>query len=127
MNSNQIKEAERLFQSTYGKTNEEAGFNAIDIYEKQRAYLYGQNQESIRSYKIGQNIIRFFLCGYFWPIIVCIYLAIWIFAKNECHITTSVYYLLIFILVYIVFGVVLLCVGHHHFKKHKGKVTYLNY
>ena len=44
MNSNQIKEAERLFQSTYGKTNEEAGFNSIDIYEKQSAYIYGQNQ-----------------------------------------------------------------------------------
>ena len=127
MNSNQIKEAERLFQSTYGKTNEEAGFNAIDIYEKQSAYIYGQNQEVIHSYKISQNITRFFLRWYLWPVIVCIWWMVWLFAKNECHVTAFACSLLIFILGYLVFGFVLVGVGCYHFKKHKGKVTYLNY
>ncbi|MBO6281986.1 MAG: hypothetical protein J6N49_05610 [Alphaproteobacteria bacterium] len=63
-----INEAIYLFQEKYGKTPEEAGFPVIDIYEKQHAFLYADSKEVIKAYKTQQNIIRWVLIWYMWPL-----------------------------------------------------------
>lgn len=47
-----------LFVVRYGKKPQEFGFSAIDIYEKQQAFLYAVSEKVIKSYKTQQNILR---------------------------------------------------------------------
>ena len=57
-----------LFKDAYGKTPKEAGFPVIGLYEKQSAYLYATSETVIKSYKTQQNIIRWLMLWYLWPL-----------------------------------------------------------
>ena len=59
-----------LFKLAYGKTPQEAGFSVIDIYEKQNAFLYAVSEETIKAYKTQQNILRFIMLWYMWPLLI---------------------------------------------------------
>ena len=60
--------AEDLFEMRYGKTPSKAGFPVIGLYERQNAYLYATSEKVIKAYKIQQNIIRWMMLWYFWPL-----------------------------------------------------------
>ena len=57
-----------LFEMRYGKTPSKAGFPVIGLYERQNAYLYATSEKVIKAYKIQQNIIRWMMLWYFWPL-----------------------------------------------------------
>ncbi len=65
-------EAVNLFKKRYGKTPEESGMPEIDIYEKQGAFLYAVSQETIQAYKTQQNILRWILSSFIWPIVIVV-------------------------------------------------------
>ena len=65
-----ISEAINLFKSTYNKTPEEAGFPVIGIYKRQNAFLYAVSEETIEAYKTQQNILRFMMLWYMWPLLI---------------------------------------------------------
>lgn len=64
------EEAVKLFMKSYGITPQEAGFPEIDIYEKQHAFLYAKYEAVINAYKMQQNILRWVMCWFTWPIAV---------------------------------------------------------
>ena len=66
----QIPKAVDLFKMKNNKTPSEAELPVIGIYERQSAYLYATSEKVIRSYKMQQNIIRWMMLWYFWPLIV---------------------------------------------------------
>ena len=66
----QKNEAIYLFKEKYGKTPKESGMPVIGIYEKQRAFLYAVSEEVIEAYKTQQNIIRWVMLWYVWPMIL---------------------------------------------------------
>ena len=60
----------RNFTRRYGKTPKEFGFTEIGIYEKQNAFLYAVSKEVIQAYIMQQNILRWLMKWYIWPMIV---------------------------------------------------------
>ena len=73
----QQKEAEKLYQNMFRCLPAVDGYKYVDIYEKQSAYLYGKSSEAIEAYKTCQNIIRFMLTGFMWPLVVDIIILFW--------------------------------------------------
>ena len=80
---NRTDEAVKLFQKKYGKTPEELGFPVIDIYEKQHAFIYAVSAEAIEAYKLQQNIVRWMIKWYVWPIAVAFVLWLVGLAKSQ--------------------------------------------
>lgn len=60
----------KLFKLHYGKTPKEAGYPVIDIYERQHAYLYATSEKVIKAYKTQQNILRWMMLWYMWPMAI---------------------------------------------------------
>ncbi|MBP3546048.1 MAG: hypothetical protein J6K16_02815 [Alphaproteobacteria bacterium] len=63
-----IDEATEKFVAVYKKTPKECGLTEIGIYEKQNAFLYAHSKEEIVAYKTCQNIIRWMMVWYLWPL-----------------------------------------------------------
>lgn len=76
-----VNEAIDLFKKKYGKTPKELGFPVIGIYKKQHAFLYADTEETIRAYKTHQNIIRWMMTWFMWPLPIA--LLIWFIALAE--------------------------------------------
>ena len=70
MDKNLEKYAIELFVKQYGKNPKECGYPFVDIYRKQSAFLYGSSKEAIEGYKTCQNILRWMMVGYLWPLIL---------------------------------------------------------
>ena len=70
MEKNLIEEATAKFVAVYGKTPRECNLTEIGIYEKQSAYLFAHSKEEIVAYKTCQNIIRWMMVWYLWPLAV---------------------------------------------------------
>ena len=68
MEKNLIEEATAKFVAVYGKTPRECNLTEIGIYEKQSAYLFAHSKEEIVAYKTCQNIIRWMMVWYLWPL-----------------------------------------------------------
>lgn len=68
MEQQAINQAIDLFQIRFGIPPQESRYPVIDIYEKQHAYLYAEAEEAIAAYKTHQNIIRWIMCFYLWPL-----------------------------------------------------------
>ena len=51
-----IKDAKFLFEVKYNCSPEEYGYPVIDVYQKQRAYLYGKDEEAVKVYKKCRNM-----------------------------------------------------------------------
>ena len=60
----------KLFKLRWGKTPQEAGYKAIGIYKKQSAFLYAVSEEVIQAYKTQQNILRWLLAWFMFPLAI---------------------------------------------------------
>lgn len=67
---NRRNEAIKLFEQKYGETPSETGLSVISIYEEQHAFLYATSEEVIKAYKNQQNIIRWMIKWYIWPLVL---------------------------------------------------------
>ena len=76
-----LKEAVKLFKQRYGKTPKELGLElglpVIGIYEKQHAFLFAVSEDVINAYKKQQNIIRWLLTWFMWPLAIAM-IAWWV-------------------------------------------------
>ena len=128
MEKKQIEEAIALFERQYGAKPENTDFRVIDIYKKQRAYLYGTSQEVINAYKTSQNIARWIIVYYFWPIIVDVILLFICLLKYEANIDNLASKILIgFGAAWVVLFFVLWYIVIQSEKKIRGKVVWHNY
>lgn len=128
MEKKQIEEAIALFERQYGAKPENTDFRVIDIYKKQRAYLYGTSQEVINAYKTSQNIARWIIVYYFWPIIVDVILLFICMLKYEANIDNLASKILIgFGAAWVVLFFVLWCIVIRDDKKSKDTVVWINY
>ena len=66
------QEATDLFIATIGKKPQECGYQVIDIYKQQKAYLYATTPQKAKAYKASQNIMRWIMRWGFIPLILCI-------------------------------------------------------
>lgn len=57
-----------LFVSRYGRTPLEYGVPVIDIFNRQRAFLYAPSKEALNAYKLEQNIIYWMSHYYILPV-----------------------------------------------------------
>lgn len=127
----QEREAIKKYYDTYGRTPLEDGVKVIDIYTKQKAFLYGRTKEAVDAYKKSQNILRFILTFFMWPIVANVLLMFFGFkegAKNNNMINGYFIFGCIFFVLYcgVFFGI--LCYRCQKAeKKHKGNVVWLNY
>ncbi len=72
MDKKREKEAIDLFIASTGEEPKVYGYNAIDVYEKQRAYIYAKDEKTLKAFKSQQNIIRWIILWGFWPLILCL-------------------------------------------------------
>lgn len=64
------EQAISLFVDKYGKTPKECGLKEIDVFEEKGMFLYGPTSEAIKGFKTVQNIIKFIMLWYFWPLVI---------------------------------------------------------
>ena len=121
-------EAITLFKKQYGKTPEKAGYPVMDIYKKQHAFLYADSEETIKAYKLQQNIIRGVLMWGLWPLVLVMLNFIDAVGRfNALHWRCVATY--IFLAVWAILFIVLYIKSYkaeRHFKLGKN-ITYLNY
>lgn len=125
----EIPKAVDLFKMKYNKTPGAAGLPVIDLYERQRAYLYATSRKVIKSYKMQQNIIRWMMLWYFWPLIVGFVGTIMTMVKYTSLPHPSFVAWCSFMAIWSILGFVLCAIGLITSRTVKfGKnVTYLNY
>ena len=63
------QKAINLFILRVGRTPKECGYQVIDIYEKQKAFIYAPDVSAIKNYKSSQSIIRWIMVWGFWPLL----------------------------------------------------------
>lgn len=127
----QERQAEKKYFEVYGKTPKSDGMEVIDIYKKQSAYLYGKTKEAVDAYKTCQNILRFFLTGFWWPIIIA--LLLFIYGVQEGMSSGEMFngyvifsFVFIFFFGLVLFGI--LCYkAFQSAKKYSGKIIWINY
>ena len=128
METKQIEEAVSLFEQQYGVKPENTDFRVIDIYTKQRAYLYGTSQEMIKAYKTSQNIIRWLMRYYLWPVFADIVLLFICLIKYNISIDMLPCRILIgFGVAWVVLFFVLWYIVIRDDKKSKHTVVWINY
>ena len=127
MEQQAINQAIDLFQIRFGITPQESRYPVIDIYEKQHAYLYAETEEAIAAYKTHQNIIRWIMCFYLWPLAantILLFYAAAKFQKLEHPLGIGG------IVFYACWSILLLFLSYKVFKankKQKNKIIWLNY
>ena len=55
MEKKREKEAIDLFIASVGKEPKACGYNAIDIYEKQRAYIYAKDEKTLKALRVRKT------------------------------------------------------------------------
>ena len=122
-------EAIKLFEKNYGKTPKEAGYPVMDIYKKQHAFLYADSEETIKAYKLQQNIIRGVLMWGLWPLILVMInyanAAVWYHDAFHWRCVATYIFLAIWVILFIVLYIKSYK-AERHFKLGKN-ITYLNY
>lgn len=126
---NKIDEAVDLFRKAYGKTPKSLGFTEISVYEKQHAFLYAKSLAVIEAYKTQQNIVRWMMTRFVWPIAVVFLVWLITLAKSADAMHPLCIACYIFYFVWVVLALVL---GIKAKKADKlinlGKnITFLNY
>ena len=128
METKQIEEAVSLFEQQYGVKPENTDFRVIDIYTKQRAYLYGTSQEMIKAYKTSQNIIRWLMRYYLWPVFADVVLLFFCLLKYNVSIDHLFFRALIgFGVAWVLLCFVLAYLVVRNGKKSKDTVVWINY
>lgn len=127
MKQQEINHAISLFKSRFGKTPEESPFPIIGIYKKQHAYLYGATEEAIAAYKKSQNIIRWEVKFYIWPIVLDFIIFFWGIFKFQSLTHPIIWIAAAFFICWFILLIVLQCIVTITDKKIKGKILFLNY
>ena len=127
MEEKDIIAAKELFELRYGKTPEEYGYPVIDVYKKQRVYLYAESEEAAAAYKKGQNIIRWVLVWYWWPVIAAVVVSFIGILKFQAILHPVVLIPMIFIAVWFALFMFLWYKLRCVEKIHKGRVIWLDY
>ena len=70
MNEKLQQRAIDLFILRVGVTPKECGYQVIDIYEKQKAFIYAPDNNVIKNYKSSQSIIRWIMAWGFIPLLL---------------------------------------------------------
>lgn len=131
MNEKLQQRAIDLFILRVGKTPKECGYQVIDIYEKQKAFIYAPDKDAIKNYKSSQSIIRWIMVWGFIPLLIAFsviffygisYLekagTLW----NPITIGASVFFILWSILM-----LILCFIAFKHHKLVDNKVYWINY
>ena len=128
METKQKEEAIVLFERKYGTKPQNTDFSVIDIYKKQRVYLYGTSQEAIKAYMTSQNIIRWLMLYYLWPVLADVVLLFICLLKYNINIDMLPCRILIgFGVAWVVLFFVLWCIVIRDDKKSKDTVVWINY
>ena len=69
-----IAEANNLFLRAYGFLPVKSRYQVIDVYEKKRVYLYATSEDAAKAFKTCQNIIRWVVLFYMWPLLVDLFI-----------------------------------------------------
>lgn len=128
MDKDFIKNAKFLFEVKYNCSPEEYGYPVIDVYQRQRAYLYGKDEEAVKVYKKCQNLIRnSLMLGIIGCLAVLFVFAAWcVFYSDKVIHPLSIGALAIGVVDF--FGVLIAYFRCRKYEKaHKGKVIFLNY
>lgn len=111
-----IEEAVSLFRHQYGIHPAQSAYPVIDVYEKQHAYLYASSEEAVKAYKTQQNIIRWMMTYFLWPVAVdttlLFYAAVRFQKLNHPLIICCIAF-------YACWGLLLLVLAHKAFKAEK--------
>lgn len=70
MNEKLQQRAIDLFILRVGKTPKECGYQVIDIYKKQKAFIYAPDNDAVKNYKSSQSIIRWIMVWGFIPLLL---------------------------------------------------------
>ena len=126
---NKIDEAIDLYRKAYGKTPKSLGFTEISVYEKQRAFLYAKSLAAIEAYKTQQNIVRWMMTWFVWPIAVVFLVWLVTLAKSTDAMHPLCIACYIFYGVWVVLALVLGIIAKKADKRITlGKnITFLNY
>ena len=122
-------EAINLFKEKYGKTPQELGFPVISVYEKQSAFIYAHSEEVIKAYKTQQNILRWIMTRFMWPLAIVMIIGLGALVKYQDTSHPLFSAIFAFFAAYMVFFFILFIKVKRAEKLIKlGKnVTYLNY
>lgn len=127
MEQQKINHAVCLFQNRFGQTPQESNYPVISIYEKQHAYLYAETKEAVVAYKTCQNILRWIMRFYLWPIalaVAVLFVGAFKF-QNLTH--PMVLGAFVFFVCWVIVFFVLCYKVLKADKKQKDKVIWLNY
>ena len=127
MNKKMIEEAVSLFRHRYGIHPAQSAYPVIDVYEKQHTYLYASSEEAAKAYKTQQNIIRWMMAYFLWPVAVDATLFFYAAARFQ---RLNHPLIICCIAFYACWGLLLLILAYKAFKaekKQKNKVLWLNY
>lgn len=58
-----------LFKRNYGKSPQEMGFFFVEIYDRQKAFLYATSSEVIKAYKLQHRINCWIASHLFYPLL----------------------------------------------------------
>ncbi len=74
MDKKQREQAIALFSKKFGKTPQECGFPVVDIFEKQKVYIYAPDKDLAEAYKSLQCVIRWILMWSWWPLLLAVFI-----------------------------------------------------
>ena len=127
----QQKQAEALYFRMYNRTVKDDNIKVIDIYEPQSAYLYGRTKEALKAYKTSQNILRFMLTFFMWPVIADFILIFFgfLYGMKTADMFNGYFVVgcIFFVLYCGVFFNILWYKARKAEKLHKGQVVWINY
>lgn len=127
----QQKQAEALYFRMYNRTVKDDNIKVIDIYEPQSAYIYGSTKEALKAYKTSQNILRFMLTFFMWPVIADFILIFFGFLYGMKTADMFNGYFVVGCIFFILYGGVFFNILWYKVRKaeklYKGRVVWVNY
>lgn len=127
MDRKEIEKATALFQEKFGMPFPRSKYPVIEVYKEKRMYLYAASKEAAQAFKICQNIIRWLMLFYLWPLILGLIVFIRKIVKSHDWSSPLIQGVVIFCIIWICLFFILWYKAAKADKKQKGKVIWLNY
>ena len=131
MDAKQRKQAIDLFMVKYGKAPKECGLPAIDVFEKQHAFIYAPSDDVAKAYKTSQSILRWLMIWGLWPLAIDMILFGWyVFPRVSSIDIIFAPITLCIAFLFILWGVAMFCLciyGYFVGKKSENRVRFINY
>lgn len=131
MDATQRQQAIDLFVIKYGKSPKECGLPAIDVFEKQHAFIYAPSEDVAKAYKTSQSIIRWLMVWGLWPMpFFMILFLVYVFPRASKNDILFDPITLCFEAFFILWGVAMFCLciyGYFVGKKSESRVYFINY